>query len=266
MLPEAVRDRLAALIESGELPLPVLPEVASQVLAMAQRPDCDARKLAEVLRRDPAMTAHVMRVVASPMYASAASSTTLQQAIGRLGFATIVQIALVAASKARVFRVAGFDAEIKAAFRHALETALFAQQIARVRRSAVDLAFLAGLFHDFGAPVLLQALVDVQREIGVTAEPAAVLAAADELHANVGAALVERWGMPAKVAEAVRLHHAPDTCELATLVALADWFAHGMAVPERALALAARLNLYPDDVAMIGTRATEIAEAARVLA
>src|ERR1700761_6831539 len=109
MLAPDVQARFAEMIASGALPLPVLPEVASQVLALVQRPDCDTARLAELLRRDPAMTAHGM---------------------------------------ARVFAVPGFEAEVKAAFQHALATALFAQEIAKARRSTVDAAFLAGLFHD----------------------------------------------------------------------------------------------------------------------
>ena len=158
MLAPEIQARFDHLIESGELPLPVLPEVASQVLSMVQRPDCDTARLAELLRRDPAMTAHVMQVAASPMYAGATKISSLQQAIGRLGFSTITQIVLAVASKTRVFAVPGFESQVKLAFQHALATALFAQEIARTRRSTVDVAFLAGLFHDFGQPVLLCAM------------------------------------------------------------------------------------------------------------
>ena len=42
-----------------------------------------------------------------------------------------------------------------------------------------------------------------------------------------------RWSMPAKVAEAVDRHHVPTGCELATIVALADDFAHGREVTSR---------------------------------
>jgi putative nucleotidyltransferase with HDIG domain len=265
VLPVVVQERFDALLASGALPLPLLPEVAAQVLAMVERPDCDARRLAELFRRDPAMTAHVMQLAGSPIYASATKVASLPQAIGRLGFQAIVQIALVVASKARVFRVAGFEAEVKAAFRHALATALFAQEIARVRRSSVDSAFLAGLFHDFGEPVLLQALVDLVRDAAVAVEPASMLAAVCAAHATAGAKLVETWGMPPKVAEAVRLHHASDGCELATVVALADWFSSGMVEPAPTV-LAARLNLYPDDVAAIARRADDIAQTVQVVA
>src|SRR5512141_1959961 len=101
MLAPDVQARFAEMIASDALPLPVLPEVASQVLGLVQRPDCDTARLAELLRRDPAMTAHVMAVVASPIYAGAVKISSVQQAIGRLGLATLTQIVLVVASKAR---------------------------------------------------------------------------------------------------------------------------------------------------------------------
>ena len=268
MLPSEVQGRFAAVIAENKLSLPLLPEVASQVLAMVERPDCDARRLAELLRRDPAMTAHVMQVASSPVYATATKVASLQQAIARLGFATIVQVAMVVASKARVFRVAGFETEVKEAFRHALATALFAQELARARRSAVDAAFLAGLFHDFGEPVLMQAIVDLYAEVGLEIDRDAVIAAVDAAHASVGAKLVETWGMPATVAEAVLQHHAPQapaTCELATLVALADWFASGQIEPAP-VQLAARLNLYPDDVAEIAKRTDDITQLVQAVA
>lgn len=259
MLAPDVRTRFAEMIASGELPLPVLPEVASQVLALVQRPDCDTARLAELLRRDPAMTAHVMTMVASPMYAGAIKISSVQQAIGRLGLETLTQIVLVVASKARVFAVPGFTKEVVASFHHALATALFAQEIAKARRSTVDVAFLAGLFHDFGQPVLLQALVD----LAPAADPADVFAEVDAAHAVVGARLVTKWGMPAKVAEAVDRHHVPTGCELATIVALADDFAHARdATP----AYAAALNLYPDDVVAIAKRAPDIALTVKAIA
>jgi len=261
MLAPQVQARFDVLIASGDMPLPVLPEVASQVLVMVQRPDCDTARLAELLRRDPAMTAHVMATAASPMYLGATKISSLQQAVGRLGFATIVQIVLAVASKTRVFSVPGFEADVKEAFKHALATALFAQEIAKVRRSTVDLAFLAGLFHDFGQPVLMQALVDLHREAGLVAEPADVLAAVDAAHADVGAKLVEKWAMPEKVADAVRHHHEPKG-ELAIVVALADCFVHQGA---GSVELGAKLNLYPEDLEVIAKRAGDIAATVKAI-
>jgi putative nucleotidyltransferase with HDIG domain len=267
-LDPVIRDRLAQLIERGELRLPLLPEAASQVMVLVDRPDCDTRRLADVIRRDPALTAHVLRIASTPAYAAQTKVVSLQQVIGRLGFATILQIALVIASRTRVFEVTGFETEVRGAFRHSFATALFAQEIARARRATVDSAFIAGLLHDIGRPLLLQALIDLHRDAKIAPERQAILAAADEAHADVGGLLADSWALPPRVAEAVRKHHAPAGCELAMMVALADSLAHAAldggepAVTEHA----APLNLYPEDVAALVARSADIVTTVEAIA
>jgi putative nucleotidyltransferase with HDIG domain len=256
-----VRERLDELIAGNALPLPVLPAAAAALPAILERPRCELREVADVIHRDPMLTAHVLRIAGSPAYAAATKIVSLPQVIGRLGFATIKQIALVVASRARVFAVPGFEAEVRSAFLHSFTSALYAQEIARLRRGAVDQAFIAGLFHDIGRPVLLQVLVDLHHELEATSPPEAMLAEAAERHAHTGAALVESWTLPVKIAEAVRMHHAPET-ELALTVALADSFAHGAANPELAMAL----NLYPEDVAQIAVKAEAFLQTVTVMA
>ncbi len=263
----SVQQTFADRVAAGELALPMLPEVAAQVLALVDRPDCDARALADLIRRDASLTAHVMRVAASPMYAGSTKLASLQQVIGRLGFATITQIALVVATKLRVFAVAGFEPEVRATFRHSLASALFAQEIARARRSGVDLAFLAGLLHDIGKPLALQVLLDVHAAHRVSPDRAAILAEADRVHAELGGTLIERWRLPVRVAEAVRAHHAPADNELALTVALGDRFAHALdGEPFEGAALAAALNLYPEDVEALARKSADITVALEAIA
>jgi putative nucleotidyltransferase with HDIG domain len=250
-----VRKRLETLVETCKLPLPVLPDAVSRVLLMVQRPDCNIEGLAAVVRSDPTLTGHVLRFAGTPQYGGATKIVSLPQLIGRLGFAQMLQISLIVASRARVFEVPGFEGEVRASFRHSFATALFAQEIARTVRTSVEPAFIAGLLHDLGRPLLLQALVDLYRQVGVTPEPAQLLAAADEWHAEVGGALVDRWALAPQVAEAVRKHHAPGGSMLATIVALADTLADGAI---EGGAFAAPLNLYPEDVAAIARKSDDI--------
>lgn len=266
---QGLRERFFALVDGGQLTLPVLPEVVTQALAVIERPDCDTRTLAELLRRDAALTAHVMRIASSPIYAGAVKLVSLQQVIGRLGFAALRQIVLMVSMSTRTFAVAGFEAEVRGAFRHALASALFAQEIARLRRSSVDLAFLAGLFHDIGRPLALQALVDLQREAGAGYEidRAETIALADEAHARIAETLLARWEMLPKVVEACARHHDPSGVELALIVALGDRFAHGLdGDPLAGAELAVELGVYPDDLAAIGAMSSRIAQTVETLA
>ena len=261
-LPPNIRSRLDEVV-AGELPLPILPEVAAQVLAMVDDENCDARVLTDLVRSDPALAAHAMRVASSPMYASTVKMVSLQQVIARLGFSIVTQIALAVATRARTFRAPGFETELRAVFAHSLTCALFAQEIARKRKRAVDEAFMAGLLHDLGRPVLLQVIVDLYREAKLVPDRDAILATIDLEHPAIGATIATAWSLPVSVAEAIRRHHAPIGSELATVVALADSFAHDRAHDPT---LAVALDLYPADLQPITKRRGDIAQTVEALA
>jgi putative nucleotidyltransferase with HDIG domain len=258
-LPEKIDVALSAKIEQGTLDLPVLPEVAAEVLASTGREDCDLRALAELVKRDQAMATHFLRVANSPMYLPKTKIVSLQQALARLGMSAVREIALLISVKTRTFQVRGYERQLKEQFRHSLGTALFAQEIARLRRLNVEEAFLSGLLHDVGRPVLLQAIVDLHKELRAPENTAAVEAAARQHHAPVGSALILKWSLPASLADTIRFHHTP---ELATsdprgamTAALADEISHHVldagAGDEAALRSHRALdvlNLYPEDV------------------
>jgi putative nucleotidyltransferase with HDIG domain len=222
---DSLRGRLLERIKADALELPLLPQVAMEVLALASSENSDSRHLAELLRRDQAMTMHVLRIVNSPLYRSRSPIDSLPQAMSRLGLAKIRQIALVIACKQRVFRAKGFEPEVYKSFRHSLATGLYAQEIARARHSDEEEAFLAGLLHDVGRPVLLQAVADLHVEKRLIDTPA-VLAVIAELHTRVGGMLARKWGLPSRVAEAIAYHHDPSAANpsnpLPMLVNLAD--------------------------------------------
>jgi putative nucleotidyltransferase with HDIG domain len=142
---------------------------------------------------------------------------------------------------------------MKAMFERAFATALYAQEIARTRRMGVEQAFLSGLFHDVGRPLVLQLVIDLHAECGVTVDDAAVVAAVDDAHAEIGARVVEAWKLGAAVASAVRYHHQFEQDRGAALAALADVFA-GVAFGDagvddvRGHASLPALGLYVDDV------------------
>src|SRR5262245_37193582 len=90
---EFVITRIRALLESGALEVPVLPEVAARVVAFAGNPDSDSQKLARIITTDQALASHVMRVVGTAAYQPHAPIVSLQQAITWLGMAEVADIA-----------------------------------------------------------------------------------------------------------------------------------------------------------------------------
>jgi HD-like signal output (HDOD) protein len=180
-VPPQVRAELEAKLAAGALDLPLLPGVAMDITSAAAREDVDARTIAEMLKRDASLSAHVLRIVNSPVYSPRAQIVSLQQAVARVGAVKIREIALVIACRTGVFKAKGYEREIDEVFRHSIATALFAQEIARQTRNNVEDAFLCGLLHDVGRPVLLQALVTLLREARAHADREAVLELVREL-------------------------------------------------------------------------------------
>ncbi len=255
---------LSQKLEHGPFEVPLLPEVAAQVLTETSREDWSASTVVDLLKRDPGMAANLLKLSNSVAFRGASPVVSLQQAVTRLGGSNVRQLAVVIACETRVFQVPGFEAEVRQTFRHSLTAALAAREIARVRRSNVEEAFMGGLLHDVGWPLLLQVLLDLSLRFEVKAEHQTLLSAAKAHHAPVARRLAAQWKLPERLSDAMQAHHqphfeGPHAATSATL-ALADVLAKLGAGDPAALgseqlrndlhahpALAV-LNLYPDAV------------------
>lgn len=274
-IPTAIRNALESKLSAGNLELPLLPGVAMEITSAAAKEDVDTRTIADMLKRDAALSAHVLRIVNSPLYSPRAQIVSLQQAVARVGAVKIREIALIIACRTGVFKAKGYEKEIDEVFSHSIGTALFAQEIARQTRNNVEDAFLCGLLHDVGRPVLLQALVTSLREAKVAADRNGVLSLVSELHEAAGSALARAWSLPETVVTALARHHAlqlEHEIVPVRIVSLADRFAH-LAQEDGALtrdavlghpALAA-LEIYPDALDKIIKRSGAIQEVIGVM-
>lgn len=274
-LPRQLADALSRQIEEGTLDLPVLAGAAQRVMQMALDDTVDPLHLAEAVRNDPAMAGHLLRVANSPLYRGRAAIVSLHQAISRLGMVQVREIALAIVCESRVFRVRGFEKELSELFRHCLASAYFAQEIARLKRWNVEEAFLAGLLHDVGRPVLLQAVVDLSRELDCPISRQQALTLVSAGHARAGARLVASWELPAKVVDAVLNHHHHTTPSgggpLFAVTGLADELSHFAlddgTIDEAALRDSPRvgyINLYPEELEALmafGVKVKESVEA-----
>lgn len=275
-VPKAVLDELSWRVAQGKVDLPLLPGVAMEVTNVAAQESADSRVIAELLRKDQAMAAHVLRVVASPVYSGRTQIVSLQQAVARLGVSKIREISLAIAFRVGVFKLKGFEHEVTAMFQHSVSAAMFAQEIARVTRRNVEDAFMCGLLHDVGRPVILQALVQILSEQKLRLAPAAVIAATGALHSEVGGILAEAWGLPEAVEMSIRHHHSltpPDAhLNSVRITALADELARFTFEPERMPEAELRrhpalapLELYPEMLDKVLARGEMIRQAAGVL-
>jgi putative nucleotidyltransferase with HDIG domain len=243
-----------------DLELPLLPEAAARVVALCDDEKADARALEGVLERDPSLAAHVLRLANSSAFAAREPIVSLQQAASRLGMSALRNIVLAVSLKGRVFAVPGQEARVRAIWAHCVVAAAYARELARRLRKNVEGAFLCGLLHDVGRPIVLQA---TQRTLAHrTREPlpdALLEAAMDEFHEQVSGSMVTAWQLAEWTASVVTHHHAPEKAapyeEEARITRLADILANWAATPGSSAAdfdatdpVIQMLNLYPEDV------------------
>lgn len=220
--------------------LPTLPPVIGRLQEAIRDPECGARRVCAIVEDDPAMMMRILRVVNSPLYAGLAPVSSLELAVTRLGFTTIVNIAISTAVFSMFGRPRqdGFD---RVGFwRHSISTGIAAQVLyERARpglksRYPVDLLHLVGLLHDLGKIVLEQhfnAAFLKAVEQAASRKVALDAAERDMLgtdHAEVGSWLGMRWNLAPEVLQVVRWHHDPaqaslDNRELIMLVHAADY-------------------------------------------
>lgn len=228
-----VRAKVDEWLANGKLQLPVMPEASALLISMTSNEECTIQELSDVVQRDPLLAAHLLRIANSALYSPAYPSSSLRQAIQRLGMRELRRVAVTIATQAKVFRLRGWESEVEELLLHSLTTALYATEIAKLLRIGDEEAFLGGLLHDVGHPVVLQGLVEMQRTEGLEISRAAMLELANLHHTKVGSRLVEQWGLSPRLAEVIARHHdqvnRPAT--LLAIVHLADMLAY--ADPEK---------------------------------
>ncbi len=268
------RADLRQRIDRGTLELPLLPGVAHELAAICASAETAVRDLVPVIQRDPALAGHLLRVANSPLYRPVEPIVTLQQAVSRLGSRKLVEIAFALAVHGQVFSLRAHRELVERIWRSSVATAQYAREIARLRRRHVESAFLCGLLHQIGKPVVLGALATLATRGTGAHEPALDAAQIDqivtEFHREVGGRAAEVWKLPPLVTATIRGDDGAH--EMQQLLALAREFADatldGGDTPagDEAMAAAAGLNLYPEDLERIAALRAQVLAAVEAIA
>lgn len=193
-------------LNDNKIEVPMLPDVAHQVLTLSNDPDSDASQLAKLIQGNQALAGHVMRIANSAAYTPNASMVSLQQAVARLGMALITEIALAASLNTKLFKAPTYENRINDVWTHALCTALWGKEVARVSKRNVEAAFLCGLLHSIGKPIVLQTIFDYSEWHDVSISQDEAFALEEAFHVKYGEVVVRKWKMPDIVQESVHYY------------------------------------------------------------
>lgn len=214
--------------------LPSLPMVAMQVLELTGQEEVDLKEVASVVQYDQALAMKVLRTVNSSYYGLPKSCTTIHQALVYLGINTVKTIVLGFSLTDSL----SSDADEEASFdffsywRRGLYSAAGARVIAqRTQVCPPEEAFFAALLQDIGMVALFRAMGDdYLGTIEEAGEDHTRLAAVENQrlqldHAEISAAMAERWKLPEPLVEALRYHHRADDApsEWQALARVVQW-------------------------------------------
>lgn len=221
--------------------LPTLPAVVVELLKMLEDEKTQARQIADLIAHDPSLSAKVLKLVNSSYYGLSKKVSTVSQAVVILGFSAIRSV-VVGASVIQAFSKPGvhegyFRAE--AFWDHAVSVAAAAQFLARTTEMPrSEDGFTAGLLHGCGLLILDQYFPELMASVQDRVEQDEVpLSEAEELemgfdHADLGAHLLQTWGLPDQIVDAVKFHtnvdRHPGDMRMAACVHIADIVCRGL--------------------------------------
>jgi diguanylate cyclase (GGDEF)-like protein len=198
--------------------LPTLPGVALKILEAVNNEKCGLNEIADILSKDPSLSAEVLKIINSSFYSLKVKVTTVQHAVNLLGMSAVKNLAL-SFSLIRQYWDGGINQfEYSLFWKGSLVAAVACRLIAErlIPRFAED-AFFLGLIHNIGILALNQCMPE-QYSL-VTQEMDNCLCSYHEAenrilgvnHMEMGAYLVKKWGLPENFYVSIRNHHEPET-------------------------------------------------------
>ena len=206
--------KMKRLLERG-VTIPPQPRVLEELRQHLKRREFDVRLLAKVINQDPGVTAMLFKVVGNAAYKQHQPFTSVEQILHSVGvrqtfnLVQAVTLASLGNFKKNPRAYEAFWSRSQAVAQLAM---LIADERIMVCNIFPDQAYLAGIFHDCGVPLLMQRFSTYCAEMHL-GEPGrwADLAEEDRRfnadHCAVGYIVARHWSLPDFICDAIRYHH-----------------------------------------------------------
>lgn len=181
------------------LVLPNMPGVAAQLMRSFNDDNMTLNGLADLIGKDPALSAKVLRLANSARYSPLRSVSSLREATASLGMTMLRNLTMATCLSGTFPTIVGLD---RARFwRHGIATAHYAVLLARACMIDVETAYLGGLMLRTGQLLMLQ-----MDKLGVAEVEKAITTPGQRFvleqqrwkctHSDVTAELARRWQFP----------------------------------------------------------------------
>jgi HD-like signal output (HDOD) protein len=196
--------------------LPTIPVIAQEILKLVHDELTSVNKLENIIENDPPIAAKIISVSNSAFFGYKTPTRTINNAIMRIGFNNVRDIAL-GISLMTVFEskdeVSAFD--YQRIFNHSVTAGAVAQFISKdLKMKFTEEIFMNGILHDLGYLALNKYFSDVYMKVlDIFENKRSLLDAEKEVfnftHADIGGWLAEKWNLPEGVMDTILHHHTP---------------------------------------------------------
>jgi len=230
-LQERRKQRLMGILGQG---LPTLPNYVLDLNALLSSPSVDLKKVANVIRTDPSLSAQVLRLCNSALFGLRRRVLSIEQAAILLGTERLRTMVLTCS----VMQFAGKKLpkeQLMAFWQHSFLSGLLSERIARqIDYFEKEQAYLGGLLHDIGQlPLWILVLEETakQRALPPPDWVDNIPAERDYFgmdHCKTGRMMAVSWNFMPSFIDVFENHHSPEHAQhdpyLVGIVATADQF------------------------------------------
>jgi len=198
--------------------LPTLPTVVYELSRVINDPMSSTGDVEKIMANDQSLTVKVLKLANSAYYAIPGGVSSLQRAIGYIGYDTINQLVLSASIVNALNAKSSEQFNLNEFWKHAIGVAMAAETTARfVHYKTPSDLFTCGLVHDMGkvatymiAPDLFLETVAFAQANGLSLHEAEEQTGAPK-HTAIGRELATKWRLPGLIQAAAAHHHQKET-------------------------------------------------------
>lgn len=192
-----------------------IPAVYHRIREQVDAPDSSMFEIARLISADPGLTVRLLRVVNSALFGYRGTVDSVQRAVQILGLQQVHDIVLGVSLKGVFDSLRPSEVDVDRYWRQSMMCALCARQIARESTHATpERMFIIGLLANIGHLVMYQTAPALAAEAADAAEKGEALHLAERRiigcdFAEVGATLMDHWGVPRGFAGAIGAQTLP---------------------------------------------------------
>ncbi|MDD4951082.1 MAG: HDOD domain-containing protein [Desulfovibrionaceae bacterium] len=201
----------------GRTSLVSLPDIYFRIVEVLDNPRTSAFHIAEVVSKDPSLTAKLLRLVNSPFYGFPSKIDSISRAVALVGAQELSTLALGISVINSFQGIPPELVDMKAFWEHSIACGVLARVLSDYKPGlSGERFFVAGLLHDVGKLFMLQRIPKpMLRVLSVSEKEGRPNHLVEEAvvgydHTEVAGFLFNEWKLPPTLRNMVRHHHKPD--------------------------------------------------------